>query len=74
MCKTKCKGDRMKEYKVRFIQKETFEVTVKAKTKKLAGIKAGKMFDEGDYDELGDCKVEQGSIIEVQKGGKDEEV
>lgn len=56
----------MKQYEVRFIQKESFKVIVTAKTKKLAEIKAGKMFDEGDYEEVGDCTVEQDSVVEIK--------
>ena len=55
----------MKKYKVEFIQTETFIVDVLAKNEKEAIEKAEKEWDKGNYQEMGDCKVEIGTIYDV---------
>jgi len=55
----------MKKYKVEFVQTETFIVDVLAKNENEAIEKAEKEWDNGNAQEMGDCKVETGTIYNV---------
>ena len=55
----------MKKYKVEFIQTETFIVDVKAEDEQGATDKAQKEFDNENYQEVGDCGVQIGTVYDV---------
>lgn len=55
----------MKKYKVEFKQTETFIVDVYAKSEKDAQKKAESFYDEGNYQEVGDCEVELSTVYDV---------
>ena len=55
----------MKKYKVEFIQTETFTVDVYAKDETDARTKADQEFQNENYQEVGDCKVEVGSVCDL---------
>lgn len=55
----------MKKYKVEFLQTETFIVDVKAKNEEEAIKKAEKEWDNGNYQEAGDCKVSVNATYDV---------
>jgi hypothetical protein len=55
----------IKKYKVEFIQTETFIVDVLAKNEKEAVKKAEEGWEKENYQEVGDCKVELGTIYDV---------
>jgi len=55
----------MKKYKVQFIQKETFIVDVYAEDEQQAIDIAQDSFDNGDYQEDGDCHVEIDTTYDV---------
>jgi len=57
----------MKKYKVKFIQTETFIVDVLAKNEQEAIEKATEEWNNGNYQEVGDCKVETGTILKTKK-------
>ena len=52
----------MKSYQVEMIQTETFIVDVEAEDEQEATDKAGVLFGEGDYKEMGDCDVNVGAV------------
>ena len=55
----------MNKYKVEFVQTESFVVDVKAENEKQAIEKAEKEFESGNYQEVGDCGVEVGTVYDV---------
>ncbi len=55
----------MQKYKVEFVQTETFIVDVLAENEKEATEKAQAEFDNGNYQEVGDCAVSVGTIYNV---------
>lgn len=55
----------MKKYKIEFIQKETFIVDVEAKNEAEAVKKAEIEWNNGNYQEYGDCEVTTGTIYNV---------
>ena len=55
----------MKKYKVEFIQTETFIVDVYAKDETEARTKADQEFQNENYQEIGDCKVETGNVYDL---------
>jgi len=55
----------MNKYKVEFIQTETFIVDVVAVDQESAERVAQSRFDIGEYQEMGDCKVEVGTVFDV---------
>lgn len=57
----------MKKYKIEFVQKETFVVDVLAKNQKEAEKIATKYFNEGVYQEIGDCEVEINMVYDVSE-------
>lgn len=59
------KAKNVKRFKVEFIQTETFVVDVLATTEKQAIKLAEKKWEEGNYQENGDCEVKTGTIYDV---------
>ena len=55
----------MNKYKVEFIQTETFIVDVLAKDETEARTKADLEFQNDNYQEMGDCAVETGTVYDV---------
>lgn len=55
----------MKKYKVEYIQTETFIVDVLAENETDARTKADQEFQNDNYQEMGDCNMEQGAIYDV---------
>ena len=55
----------MRKYKVEFIQTEKFIIDVKAESEQEATDKATQKFGSGDCQEVGDCKVEIGTVYDV---------
>jgi hypothetical protein len=54
-----------RKYKVEYKQTETFIVDVYANNQKQAEELAGKRFDAGDYQEIGDCEVLVNQVYDV---------
>jgi len=54
-----------RKYKVEYKQTETFIVDVYANNQKQAEELAGKRFDAGDYQEIGDCEVVVNHVYDV---------
>jgi len=54
-----------RKYKVEYKQTETFIVDVYASNQEQAEKLAGKRFDAGDYQEMGDCEVELNCVYDV---------
>lgn len=54
-----------KKYKVEFTQTERFVVDVYAKNQEQAEKLAGKKFDEGNYQEYGDCVCDVSMVYDV---------
>ena len=54
-----------RKYKVEYKQTETFVVDVYAKDQKQAEELAGKRFDAGDYQDMGDCEVVVNQVYDV---------
>jgi len=55
----------LKKFKVKFVQTETFIVDVLAKNKEEAETKATEKFNNGDYQEVGDCNVSLNYVYDV---------
>ena len=55
----------LKKYKVEYKQMETFVVDVYALNQKEAEKLAIKKFNDGDYQEIGDCEVELNNVYDV---------
>jgi hypothetical protein len=55
----------MQKYKVQFVQKESFIVDVYAENQAEAELIAKTKWDEGDYQEIGDCEVELDTVFDV---------
>jgi len=54
-----------RKYKVEYKQTETFIVDVYANNQEQAEKLASRIFDAGDYQEIGDCEVEVNQVYDV---------
>jgi hypothetical protein len=54
-----------RKYKVEFKQTETFIIDLYAKNEKQARELAEKKWEQGDYQEVGDCSVEIDMVYDV---------
>jgi len=54
-----------RKYKVEYKQTETFIVDVYASNQEQAEKLAGKRFDAGDYQDMGDCEVVVNQVYDV---------
>lgn len=54
-----------RKYKVEFKQTETFLIDLYAKNEKEARELAEKKWEEGDYQEVGDCAVEIDTVYDI---------
>jgi len=57
-----------REYRVYFVQTETFYVDVEAEDEKTAVAMANDEWETGAYNEVGDCSVEATEIEDIKQG------
>ncbi len=55
----------MQKYKVELVQTETFIVDVLAENEKEAIEMAKVQFNNGNYQEVGDCTIDEGTVYNV---------